>query len=74
MLEGALERSLNTQSVIQNYPAHNFTCGEQGQQVADTIPEVFWNLENYKEAIVFLQFIYWYSSFFIMELNSNVTI
>ena len=22
------------------------TCGEQGQQVADTIPEVFWNLEK----------------------------
>ena len=25
MLEGASEWSLNTQSVIQNYPAHNFT-------------------------------------------------
>ena len=24
----------------------NTTCGEQGQQVADTIPEVFWNLEK----------------------------
>ena len=22
------------------------TCGEQGQQVADMIPEVFWNLEK----------------------------
>ena len=22
------------------------TCGEQGQQVADTIPEGFWNLEK----------------------------
>ena len=25
MLEGPSERSLNTQSVIQNHPAHNFT-------------------------------------------------
>ena len=27
-------------------PFHPSTCGEQGQQVADTIPEVFWNLEK----------------------------
>ena len=32
-----------------------FTCGEQGQQVADTIPEVFWNLEkSWRDYCIFM--------------------